>query len=134
MSLAGTGKLREVDGLFAVAYADGFVFEGSECQNRIDWNRAILCVNACECIEDDVLSSARRGIDGFKLKIEELVKQRDELRTRLAALEELATAVEADIDAGRPLEYNVTDLRVELIRARKALGILPEQEQTTTLE
>jgi hypothetical protein len=57
------------------------------------------------------------------------VEQFIELRTRLTALEELATAVEADIDAGRPLEYNVEHLRDELIRAREALGILPEQDQ-----
>lgn len=56
-----------------------------------------------------------------------------EMKDRLSALEEISTAVEADIDAGRPLEYNVDELRTELIRARKALGILPEQEQTTTL-
>lgn len=76
------------------------------------------------------------GEDGPKSVTEAINKikaERDKLRTRLMALEDIATAVEADIDAGRPLENNVDELRAELIRARKALGILPEQEQTTTL-
>lgn len=50
-----------------------------------------------------------------------------EYRTRLTALEELATALEADIDCGRPLEYTVEVLRDELIRTREVLGMLPEQ-------
>lgn len=50
-----------------------------------------------------------------------------EYRARLTALEELATALEADIDCGRPLEYSVEILRDELIRTREVLGMLPEQ-------
>lgn len=62
-------------------------------------------------------------------EVRSLVSKRDEYRVRLSALEDIATAVEADIDCGRPLEYNVEHLRDELIRARAALGILPEQDQ-----
>lgn len=50
-----------------------------------------------------------------------------EYRARLTALEEIATALEADIDCGRPLEYSVEVLRDELIRTREVLGMLPEQ-------
>lgn len=52
-----------------------------------------------------------------------------EYRTRLTALEEIATALEADIDCGRPLEYSVEVLRDELIRTREVLGMLPEQKR-----
>lgn len=52
-----------------------------------------------------------------------------EYRARLTALEEIATALEADIDCGRPLEYSVEALRDELIRTREALGLLPEQQR-----
>lgn len=48
-----------------------------------------------------------------------------ELRIRLKALEEAATALEADIDCGRPLEYNTEHLRDALIRARTAIESLP---------
>lgn len=48
--------------------------------------RIVLCVNACEGIEDNVLSGARLGIDGFKARIEHLEKQRDCL---ISALEEI---------------------------------------------
>jgi len=52
-----------------------------------------------------------------------------EYRSRLTALEEIATALEADIDCGRPLEYSVEILRDELIRTREVLGLLPEQKR-----
>lgn len=54
--------------------------------------------------------------------ITKLRAEREELVNRLTALEDVATAVEADIDCGRPLEYNVEHLRDELIRARAALA------------
>lgn len=127
-----------------------------------DAELVIACVNVCKNLENEQLNNLIQ-LGGLSLgMLEVLTEQRDkykhlledhgpeghnvtnqqlvdlrykwiELKDRLTALEEIATAVEADIDAGRPLEYNVEELRTELIRARKALGILPEQEQTTTL-
>ncbi len=103
--------------------------------------RMNACFRACEGIEDEVLEDRQYRIkpelDSIDKIIEssgKIIQQRDtawqelrEIRSRLSALEEISTAVEADIDSGRPLEYNVEELRAELIRARKALGILPEQ-------
>lgn len=90
--------------------------------------RIAACWNACVGIPDEVLEAPGYSI---KAELDSLNKQiagRFMYYCRLSSLEEIATALEADIDAGRPLEYNVEHLRDELIRARSALGILPEQK------
>ena len=72
------------------------------------------------------------GPEGHNVTNQQYCEVRSELialRARLTALEEIATALEADIDCGRPLEYSVEALRDELIRTREALGMLPEQRR-----
>lgn len=76
----------------------------------------------------DAREVALRAIEREATRANLMEAARYQFRARLAALESIATAVDADIDAGRPLEYNVEHLRDELIRARGALGILPEQD------
>lgn len=104
---------------------------------RDDALRIVACVNACSGISQDILEDPEYLIKKELESIDELFNLRkkaeselNEMRARLAALEDIATAVEADIDCGRPLEYNVEELRAELIRARCSLGILPDQEIT----
>lgn len=96
-------------------------------------HRIVLCINACAGIPDEVLTapgySIKDELDSLdaQIAIRMMVEQeRDRFRARLAALEEVATGLDADIDSGRPLEYNVEHLRDELIRARMALGIVPD--------
>ena len=98
--------------------------------------RIVACVNACAGIPDEVLTAPDYSIKAELDTLDEQIarrlnaeEERNRLYARLLALEEVATGVDADIDAGRPLEYNVEHLRDELIRAREALGILPEQDQ-----
>ena len=97
--------------------------------------RIVACVNACAGIPDEVLTAPDYSIKAELDTLDEQIAwrlnaedERNRLYARLLALEEVATGVDADIDAGRPLEYNVEHLRDELIRAREALGILPEQD------
>lgn len=103
--------------------------------------RIVACVNACAGIPNEVLEapdySIKAELDRLDAQIAGRMRaerERDQIRARLAALEEVATGLDADIDAGRPLEYNVEHLRDELIKARAALGILPEQETVRTKE
>lgn len=73
-----------------------------------------------------------RDFKEFEKAISEAFGEIEELRARLTDLEAIATAVVADIE-GVMVTGNVIGLKEELIMARKALGVLPEQEQTTTL-
>lgn len=97
--------------------------------------RIVACVNACAGIPTAVLTAPGYSIKAELDTLDEQIarrinaeEERNRLYARLLALEEVATGVDADIDACRPLEYNVEHLRDELIRAREALGILPEQD------
>lgn len=106
-------------------YIDGYDTNSMIVAYRYDAEanarRIALCVNACKNLTngelDDLISLGGMSLDMLK----RLTAQRDELVTRLTALEDIATAVEADIDCGRPLEYNVEELRVELTRARASI-------------
>lgn len=94
-----------------------------------DAERVIACVNVCKNLANEQLNDLIQ-LGGLSLNmLDSVMKERDEYKTRLAALEELATALEADTDYGRPLEYTVEVLRDELIRTREALGMLPEQRR-----
>lgn len=97
--------------------------------------RIVACVNACAGIPDEVLTAPDYSIKAELDTLDEQIarrlnaeEERNRLYARLLALEEVATGVDADIDCGRPLEYNVEHLRDELIRVREALGILPGQD------
>lgn len=113
----------------------GKVGAGDDEESKANAERIAACWNACAGIPDEVLAapeySIKAELDSLDAQIAGRMKaerERDQYRARLAALEEVATGVDADIDAGRPLEYNVEHLRDELIRARAALGILPEKD------
>lgn len=94
-----------------------------------DVARVIACVNACKNLRNEQLNDLIQ-LGGLSLNmLDSVMKERDEYRARLTALEEIATALEADIDCGRPLEYSVEVLRDELIRTREVLGMLPEQRR-----
>lgn len=106
---------------------DGFALAASMCKPT-----SLMCPEKCPFYGKDecpVDSCDQDQFNALGSAVVEARKERDELKTRLSALEDIATAVEADIDSGRPLEYNVEDLRAELIRARKALGIIPVKEE-----
>jgi len=113
--------------------------------------RIVACVNACAGIPDEVLTapdySIKAELDTLdeqiarRLNAEEernrlyalRIKNEEELhslRFRLAAIEQAATDVEAYIDGERVAVPDVymEHLRDELVRAREALGILPEQD------
>ena len=97
--------------------------------------RIVACVNACAGIPIEVLTAPEYSIKAELDTLDEQIarrlnaeEERNRLYARLLSLEEVATGVDADIDAGRPREYNVEHLRDELVRAREALGILPEQD------
>ncbi|TAH55179.1 MAG: hypothetical protein EWM51_03600 [Treponema sp.] len=122
---------REHESILTVVEECGHSF--GAVYNPDDALRIVACVNACRGIEQEVLADPEYSINGELESIDDLANELSKFKICLLALEEIATAVDADIDAGRPLEYNVAELRTELIRARKALGILPEQEQTNTL-
>lgn len=114
---------------------DDYTGYGDAERKQADAHRIVACVNACAGIPDEVLDapgySIKDELDSLDAQITGRMKaerERDRFRAQLAALEEVATGVDADIDAGRPLEYNVEHLRDELVRAREALGILPEQD------
>ena len=141
--------VRSEDGTY-VGYLEDF--------SDADVARVIACVNACKNLRNEQLNDLIQ-LGGISLcMLEVLTEQRDKykriledhgpeghnvtnqqycevrseliaLRARLTALEEIATALEADIDCGRPLEYSVEALRDELIRTREALGMLPEQRR-----
>lgn len=118
---------------FTVVALTGKVGAGDDEESKANAERIAACWNACAGIPDEVLAapgySIKDELDSLDAQIAGRMKaerERDQLRARLAALEDIATAVDADIDSGRPLEYNVEYLRDELIRARAALGILPE--------
>lgn len=115
----------------------GEIGSGDDDESIANARRIVACVNACRGISNEILEDPEYLIKKELETIDDLVNlrekaesERGEMRVRLAALEDIATAVEADIDAGRPLEYNVEELRAELIRARRSIGILPEQEMT----
>ncbi|MCD1654735.1 hypothetical protein K7J14_08450 [Treponema zuelzerae] len=97
--------------------------------------RVVACVNACRGISQEILEDPeyliKKELDSIDEQFSMRKKseaERDELKKALFALEEAATAVESDIDTGAPVEYGIERLRDELIRVRKVLKILPEEE------
>lgn len=121
--------------------ADWFAADLLDARTQRDtaWRELREIREAIKADENESTADEVRSLVAKNDKLQKIVDEKkilkriDSLYERLTELEEIATAVEADIDTGRPLEYNVEHLRDELIRARKELGILPEQEQTTTL-
>jgi hypothetical protein len=82
-------ELREVDGLFAVANKYGFVFDGTDEENRASWERVVLCVNILAPVPTKELKKEGTGLmSDSAVCVGSLIKQRDELIKALKSVKE----------------------------------------------